>query len=202
MRHTHPRMLLCTLRRVIRTHSAPFQHGTARHRLRLPLRAALRPRTSASLFSTTSSTSASSLPPNTDAAALHDAITTDGFALVEGMCPPDMVSSVLYVARRRASEVFEELRRKGVDTEDIGIGSAAGYEEIVQRSPGRWDLPIEMEEFPPLRHGDEDAPWWPVVESLLGPDAESMFSGVVFSEPGRYRGDSCVCVCVCVCRVM
>ena len=64
---------------------------------------------------------------------------------------------------------------------EIGIGSAAGYVEIVQRSPGRWDVPISPRQF---GFDDRDLPWWPLVAAVLGEDAEHSFSGVVSSEPG------------------
>ena len=66
-----------------------------------------------------------------------------------------------------------------------------GYEEIVQRSPGRWDIPIT-----PLEFGldDRELPWWPLVAEVLGANAEPSFSGVVFSDPGspaqRWHADS------------
>jgi ectoine hydroxylase-related dioxygenase (phytanoyl-CoA dioxygenase family) len=64
---------------------------------------------------------------------------------------------------------------------EIGIGSVAGFDEIVQRSPGRWDVPISPEQFDISVTG---LPWWPLVAAVLGEDAEHSFSGVVFSEPG------------------
>jgi len=66
-------------------------------------------------------------------------------------------------------------------TQTIGIGSAAGFDEVVQRSPGRWDIPISPAEF----GVDERAlPWWPLIAAVLGDDAEHAFSGVVYSDPG------------------
>ena len=53
--------------------------------------------------------------------------------------------------------------------------------EIVQRSPGRWDVPIAAEQF---GFDDGEMPWWPLVAAVLGEDAEPSFSGVVSSEPG------------------
>jgi ectoine hydroxylase-related dioxygenase (phytanoyl-CoA dioxygenase family) len=111
-------------------------------------------------------------------------VHTDGFALIENACDQDLVASVLSVARRRAETVFQALSDRGVEAADVGIGSAAGYDEIVQRSPGRWDVPIALGELPVELRTNEDAPWWPLVVSLLGDDAEHSFSGVVFSEPG------------------
>lgn len=103
-------------------------------------------------------------------------LTLDGFALMPGMCDADMVRHLLDVSQRRSREITEAL-----GTQAIGIGSAAGFFEIVQRSPGRWDIPISPSEF-----GVEDRslPWWPLVADILGHDAEHSFSGVVYSDPG------------------
>ena len=82
---------------------------------------------------------------------------------------------MLDVSRRSTRAVREALGAR-----EIGIGSAAGFEEIVQRSPGRWDVPIAPEEF---GFDDREMPWWSVVAAALGEDAEREFSGVVSSDP-------------------
>lgn len=100
----------------------------------------------------------------------------DGFVVLPRLCDGRFVERIFETAKRRADEVRNALGEK-----EIGIGSAAGYLEIVQRSPGRWDVPISSDEF---SIEDRDMPWWPLVETVLGEDAEHSFSGVVFSEPG------------------
>ena len=100
----------------------------------------------------------------------------DGYLLVEGLCDPDFVAHLLAVSLSRSDQVMAAL-----GAQSIGIGSAAGFDEVVQRSPGRWDIPISPDEF-----GVEDRalPWWPLVAAVLGDDAEHSFSGVVYSDPG------------------
>ena len=100
----------------------------------------------------------------------------DGCILVAGLCDPSFIAHLREVSRHRSDEVMAAL---GPQT--IGIGSAAGFDEVVQRSPGRWDIPISPDEF-----GVEDRalPWWPLIAAVLGEDAEHSFSGVVYSEPG------------------
>ena len=100
----------------------------------------------------------------------------DGYLLVEGLCDSKFVAHLLGVSSVRSGEVIEAL-----GTQTIGIGSAAGFDEVVQRSPGRWDIPISPDEF-----GVEDRalPWWPLIAAVLGEDAEHSFSGVVYSDPG------------------
>ncbi len=111
-----------------------------------------------------------------DLSAATQLLVTDGFVLVPGLCGTELVKHILAVAEHRASEV-----RRALGDKEIGIGSAAGYIEIVQRSPGRWDVPISPAEF---GVEDQEMPWWPLVAAILGEDAEHSFSGVVFSEPG------------------
>ena len=100
----------------------------------------------------------------------------DGYLLAEDLCDPAFVAHLLEVSLRRSDQVMSAL-----GTQSIGIGSAAGFDEVVQRSPGRWDIPISPDEF----GVDERAlPWWPLIAAVLGEDAEHSFSGVVYSDPG------------------
>lgn len=105
-----------------------------------------------------------------------DRLAAEGFVLLPGLCSSAFVQKTLKIARRRIDEVEFALADR-----EIGIGSAAGFEEIVQRSPGRWDLPISPEQF---ETSDRELPWWPLVTAVLGNDAEHSFRSVVFSEPG------------------
>ena len=100
----------------------------------------------------------------------------DGYLLVEGLCDCKFVARLLEVSRDRSGEVMAAL-----GTQTIGIGSAAGFDEVVQRSPGRWDIPISPDEFGVDEHA---LPWWPLITAVLGEDAEHSFSGVVYSDPG------------------
>ena len=100
----------------------------------------------------------------------------DGYLLAEDLCDPAFVAQLLEVSLHRSDQVMSAL-----GTQSIGIGSAAGFDEVVQRSPGRWDIPISPDEF----GVDEPAlPWWPLIAAVLGEDAEHSFSGVVYSDPG------------------
>lgn len=103
-------------------------------------------------------------------------LENDGYLLAEGLGDPELVAHLLEVSLSRSNEVMAAL---GGQT--IGIGSAAGFDEVVQRSPGRWDIPISPPEF----GVDERAlPWWPLIAAVLGDNAEHSFSGVVYSDPG------------------
>ena len=100
----------------------------------------------------------------------------DGYLLVKGLCDPEFIAHLLEVSLSRSDQVMAAL-----GAQSIGIGSAAGFDEVVQRSPGRWDIPISPDEF----EVDERAPpWWPLITAVLGEDAEHSFSGVVYSDPG------------------
>ena len=81
----------------------------------------------------------------TSAISLDDAklqLADDGFALLVGMCETGLVTRLLEVSMERSRAVTQAL-----GTKTIGIGSAAGFQEIVQRSPGRWDIPVSPTEF-------------------------------------------------------
>ena len=107
---------------------------------------------------------------------LANGLASEGFILLPGLCSASFVERILSIAQRRIVEVKSALGNR-----EMGIGSAEGYEEIVQRSPGRWDLPISPKRF---ETSNQELPWWPLVTEVLGKDAEHSFSGLVFSEPG------------------
>lgn len=112
------------------------------------------------------------IPPT---AALLERLDADGFLVMERLCAASWTRSLLDISLRHARRVREALGDR-----NIGIGSAAGYVEIVQRSPGRWDVPIEPEQF---GIDERQLPWWPLVTAVLSEDAEHSFSGLVYSEP-------------------
>jgi len=115
----------------------------------------------------------------TNGISLSDArqrLENDGFMVVAGLCNVDLVTHLLDVSVSRSGKVMEAL-----GTQKIGIGSAAGFDEVVQRSPGRWDIPISPSEF---GVNERALPWWPLITAVLGEDAEHSFSGVVYSDPG------------------
>ncbi len=103
-------------------------------------------------------------------------MASKGFALLEKLCEQDVLAQLKEVCQVRSKILHAALGNK-----DIGIGSVNGYDEIVQRSKGRWDIPISAAEF---GFDPKALPWWPLVARLLGDDAEHAFSGVVSSEPG------------------
>lgn len=110
------------------------------------------------------------------AGSAAERLSSEGIVVVVDLCDQASVSKMLAVCGRRLDEA-----RRALGSRDIGIGSAAGYDEIVQRSPGRWDVPFPPEEFG-IDH--REMPWWPLVAEVLGDDAEVPFSGLVSSEPG------------------
>ncbi len=69
-------------------------------------------------------------------------LTNDGFVIARGPFSETLIDQLLSVSQKRIRVVMDALEDK-----PIGIGSAAGYDEVVQRSPGRWDLPISPAEF-------------------------------------------------------
>ena len=118
----------------------------------------------------------SELAPGQPLADAQQQLKKDGCMMVAGLCDPSFIAHLLAVSRHRSSEVMATL---GAQT--IGIGSAAGFDEVVQRSPGRWDIPISLDEFDV---DDRALPWWPLITAVLGEHAEHSFSGVVYSDPG------------------
>ena len=107
----------------------------------------------------------------------------DGVALARGLVPAPLLRTINEVMRARATRVMAAL-----GTKPIGIGSRNGYHELVQRSPGRFDVPMSEADLMPIWGAQgstaPEVPWLHRVRAALGPDARPSFCGVVFSRPG------------------
>lgn len=106
-----------------------------------------------------------------------------GVALVRGLVSEPLLGTLNSVLRARAARVMTALGDR-----PIGIGSRNGYRELVQRSPGRFDVPMREQDllpiWGPLGSTAPEVPWLGRVRAVLGPDATPSFCGVVFSRPG------------------
>ncbi len=118
-----------------------------------------------------------------DFPAALKAFLADGALRVPGLVPPALLAAINALMRERAARVMQALGDK-----PIGIGSREGYHELVQRSPGRFDVPFSEQDLVPLFGPDGSLsaalPWMEMVHGVLGPDARPAFCGVVFSRPG------------------
>jgi len=107
----------------------------------------------------------------------------DGVALVRGLVNVMLLRKINELMRARAARVMQALGAR-----PIGIGSRNGYHELVQRSPGRFDVPMREQDLIPIWGAQgsmaPEVPWFGLVRAALGPDAKPSFCGVVFSRPG------------------
>lgn len=107
----------------------------------------------------------------------------DGMFFGEGLLSAGQLRAMDALFRERVGVVMRALGDR-----PIGIGSRAGYHELVQRSPGRFDVPFRESDLWPLwGEGGSlspQVPWRELVHTLLGPEARPAFCGVVFSQPG------------------
>lgn len=108
---------------------------------------------------------------------------TDGMFFAEALVSTEPLRAMDTLFRERVQLVMQALGDR-----PIGIGSRAGYHELVQRSPGRFDVPFQEGDLLPLwGEGGSlspEVPWRDLVHALLGPEARPAFCGVVFSRPG------------------
>jgi Phytanoyl-CoA dioxygenase (PhyH) len=113
----------------------------------------------------------------------NEQFAAEGVALVRGLVPQSLLGTINSVMRARAARVMAALGNR-----PIGIGSRNGYHELVQRSPGRFDVPMNERDLIPIwgPQGSTapEVPWLRWVRAVLGPDARPSFCGVVFSRPG------------------
>jgi hypothetical protein len=112
-----------------------------------------------------------------------DQFATAGVVMARGMVPEPLLRSINEVMRARVAVVMAALGDR-----PIGIGSRNGYRELVQRSPGRFDVPLHERVVMPIWGAEGSAapevPWLRLVCAVLGPGARPSFCGVVFSRPG------------------
>jgi hypothetical protein len=109
--------------------------------------------------------------------------STEGFLLARGLVPAPLLRTINQVMRAHSARVMGALGAR-----PIGIGSRHGYYELVQRSPGRFDVPLGEKDLAPIWGAQgslaPEVPWLALVRAALGPDAQPSFCGVVFSRPG------------------
>jgi len=116
-------------------------------------------------------------------ALCEEQFAAEGVTWVRGLVPGQLLVTINTVLRAHAGRVMAALGSR-----PIGIGSRNGYHELVQRSPGRFDVPLREQDLRPI-WGEQgstapDVPWLGLVRAVLGPDARPSFCGVVFSRPG------------------
>ena len=109
-------------------------------------------------------------PPHQIASLLdeHGVVVIDDFLTTE----LDRVSTTLLETTAKAMALTE-----GVP---LGVGSRDSFEEVVLRSPHRYDVPAPFEAF---SEGDL-AKCRAVAEATLGADCKEAFCGIVLSKPG------------------
>ena len=74
-----------------------------------------------------------------------ESIAKHGFVILKDFFDADELKTLAEPATSKAKEVMGMLQTKRVS---LGIGSRAGFREVCLRSPGRYDVPCEFEEFP------------------------------------------------------
>ena len=114
---------------------------------------------------------------------MNELLERDGALFIPALVSQNVLAEINSVMRPRASAIFQALGDRS-----IGIGSRYGYREIVQRSPGRFD--IRFEEIDLLSiwgcqgSVSDDVPWINLVREILGEECLPSFCGGVFSQPG------------------
>lgn len=117
------------------------------------------------------------MPDSNIISSQKERVLADGFCYPETQCDRDLIEQLSRLGHQHVHNI-----RKTLGDKEIGIGSARGYHEIVQRSPGRWDIPMSPTQ---LKIDEYDQHWMDLVRALLGPDAQFTFAGIVISEPNQ-----------------
>ena len=107
----------------------------------------------------------------------------DGFVFLPKLVDQELLSRFDSIMRPKVSRVLDAVEEK-----ELGIGSINGYREVVQRSPKRFDIRFEEQDFESIWGAggsvSDAVPWIKIVREVLGEECRPSFSGVVFSRPG------------------
>ena len=74
-----------------------------------------------------------------------ESISKHGFVILKDLFDSDELKRLTSPATVKAEEVMKMLKMKKII---LGIGSRAGFREVCLRSPGRYDVPCNFDEFP------------------------------------------------------
>ena len=107
----------------------------------------------------------------------------DGFVFLPKLVDQELLSRFDSIMRPKVNRILEAVEEK-----ELGIGSINGYREVVQRSPKRFDIRFEEQDFESIWGAggsvSDAVPWIKIVREVLGEECRPSFSGVVFSRPG------------------
>ena len=107
----------------------------------------------------------------------------DGFVFLPKLVDQELLSRFDSIMRPKVNRVLDAVEEK-----ELGIGSINGYREVVQRSPKRFDIRFEEQDFESIWGAggsvSDAVPWIKIVREVLGEECRPSFSGVVFSRPG------------------
>ena len=74
-----------------------------------------------------------------------ESISKHGFVILKDLFDADELKKLTSPASLKTEEVMKMLKMKNIT---LGIGSRAGFREVCLRSPGRYDVPCNFDEFP------------------------------------------------------
>ena len=98
---------------------------------------------------------------------MKNSFVNDGFSLLPKAADHDLLAKLNGIVIPKVESVISSLGNR-----DIGIGSKNGYREIVQRSPRRFDIRFDENDFAPIwgRKGAmaDSVPWIESVLNILG----------------------------------
>ncbi len=107
----------------------------------------------------------------------------DGFVFLPKLVDQELLTRFDSIMRPKVNRVLDAVEEK-----ELGIGSINGYREVVQRSPKRFDIRFEEQDFESIwgtgGSVSDAVPWIKIVREVLGEECRPSFSGVVFSRPG------------------
>ena len=112
-----------------------------------------------------------------DMAKISDALKEHGFVIISGLLSPALVDSIGAKLLGYTDHVMNTLESTGAP---IKVGSRYSYDEVVLRSPNRFDIPMSFSSFA----AEELRPFEQMAEHMLDGDWTPAFCGLINSKPG------------------
>jgi hypothetical protein len=103
-------------------------------------------------------------------------LNTHGFVVLPALIPPAALRDLHQGLDTHVKRVMSRL--DAIDA-PFGVGSKNGFHEVVLRSPGRFDVPVEVESFQEASIAAVEA----IVKEHMGEAVQPVFCGVVKAAP-------------------
>jgi hypothetical protein len=111
--------------------------------------------------------------------AIYEAFSANGYCVVDSLFDPDELDRIKEKALENFNEIMGIITAKGLS---FGVGLKEGYDEVVQRQAGRYEVPYKMNDsFHALASNEK---LLEIVHRILGDDIKIVNESLIISMQG------------------